>query len=80
MTAPGICRGFTEFLGRLAGADERAGEHDVRQQLGAFQELGRFACLLASFFHQFAGAIAAGIQVFGLAVTQEDEVHFLGKS
>ena len=78
MTAPGHSRGLAEFIRGLAGADQRTGQNDVRQQFRAFQELGRPACLFAAFFDQFPRTVATGIEVFGLAVSEEDEVHGLG--
>lgn len=59
---------LAEFIRRLAGADERTGEHDLRKMSGLFQQFPCSARLLAAAFKEFPGIVAAGIVVFGLAV------------
>jgi hypothetical protein len=66
----GDAGGFAEFIGGLAGADERAGENDFREDVRVFQELGCAVSLLAAFGDEFACTIATGVGVFSLAVAE----------
>ncbi|MCU0753461.1 MAG: hypothetical protein MUC40_10670 [Akkermansiaceae bacterium] len=51
-------------------AHQRTGEHDFRSAFRALEQTRRAAGLLAAFFHQLARAVAAGVEILGLAVPQ----------
>ena len=72
----GDAGGLAEFLGGLAGADQRAGEDDLGKLADGFQKLGGAAGLLAAFFDKRAREITVGVAVFGFSVAQENELHF----
>ena len=76
MIAPGHAGGLAEFIRRLAGADQRAGENDVGKHVRrAFSSLAARRACSRPFSTSARAKSPSGLVVFGFAVAEEDEVH-----